>query len=77
MRDKRTENPCCLERWALPGAITRHFNRERGLPGEVDAKGIASSRILFKPSNIFGEREEALLSVPVDPKLNKATPVQY
>ena len=61
----------------MPGVVARHLDQEPRLPGGVDAKGIASSRIQSKPSNIFGEREEALLSVPVDPKLNKATPVQY
>ena len=73
--DKRTENPCCLERRALPGVVTRHFDQEPRLPGGVDAKGIVSSKILSKPSNIQGEREEALPSVPIDPKLNKAPPV--
>ena len=45
-RDKRTDNPCCLERRALPGVVTRHFDQEPRLPGLVDAKGTASSRIL-------------------------------
>ena len=47
---------------ALLGVVTRHFDQEPRLPGGVDAKGIASSKILSKPSNIFGEREEALIS---------------
>ena len=46
------------------GAVTHHFNQELGLPGEVDAKGIASSKILFNLQIIFGEK---LLFVPVDP----------
>ena len=45
-RDKRTEKPCRLERRALPGVVTRNFDQEPRLPGLVDAKGIASSRIL-------------------------------
>ena len=64
VRDKRTENPCCLERRALLGATTYHFYLERGLPGGVDAKSIASSKILFNLQIIFGEK---LLFVPVDP----------
>ena len=60
----------------MPGVVTRHFDQELRLPGGVDVKGIASSEILSKPSNIQGEREEALSSVPDDIVLNKATPVQ-
>ena len=71
MRDKRTENPCCLDRRALPGAITRHFDLERGLPGGVDVKGIASSEILSNLQISLGS-EKKLSFVPDDPVLNKA-----
>ena len=71
MRDKRTENPCCLERRAFLGAFTHHFYLERGLPGGVDAKGIASSEILSNLQIIIGE-EKKLLFVPDDIVLNKA-----
>ena len=53
------------------GAVTHHFNQELGLPGEVDAKGIASSRILFNLQIFIGE-EKKLLFVPDDSLLNKA-----
>ena len=66
LRDKRTENPCCLERRALLGAITHHFNQRRGLLGGVDAKGIASSEILSNLQIIL-EEEKKLLFVPDDP----------
>ena len=36
-RDKRTDNPCLLERRALPGVATRYFDLEPRLPGKVDA----------------------------------------
>ena len=55
----------------MPGAIIRHFDLERGLPGGVDAKGIASSKILFNLQIIIGE-EKKLLFVPDDIVLNKA-----
>ena len=71
MRDKRTDNPCCLERRALPGTITRHFDQEPRLPGLVDAKGIASSRNLFNLQPSKGS-EQKLSSVPGDIALNKA-----
>ena len=61
--DKRTENPCCLERRALLGAITHHFNQKRGLLGGVDAKGIASSKIQFNLQIILGDGKK-LLFVP-------------
>ena len=71
MRDKRTENPCCLDRRALPGAVTRHFDLERGLPGGVDTKGIASSGILSNLQISKGS-EKKLSPVPDDILLNKA-----
>ena len=75
-RDKRTDNPCRLERRALPGVVTRHFDQEPRLPGLVDAKGIASSRILSNLQTSKGS-EKKLSLVPDDIVLNKATPVQY
>ena len=35
--DKRTDNPCLLERRALPVVATHYFDLELRLPGEVDA----------------------------------------
>ena len=49
----------------MPGVITRHFDQEPRLPGEVDAKGIASSRIQFNLQIILGDRKK-LQIVPVD-----------
>ena len=71
MHDKRTENPYRLERRALWGAITHHFNLEQGLPGGVDAKSSASSKILFNLQIIL-EEEKKPLFVPDDSLLNKA-----
>ena len=71
MRDKGTENPCCLERRALSGAITRHFDQEQRLPGGVDVKGITSSEILSNLQTIFGD-EKKPQNVPDDILLNKA-----
>ena len=65
MRDKRTENPCRLERRALLGATTHHFNQKQGLLAGVDAKGIASSRIQSNLQIILGDGKK-LQIVPVD-----------
>ena len=55
----------------MPGAITRHFDQERRLPGGVDAKSIASSKILFNLQIIL-EEEKKPLFIPDDSLLNKA-----
>ena len=65
MRDKRTENPCRLDRRALLGAITHHFDQERGLLGGVDAKGIASSRILFNLQISLGSEKKLSLFLTI------------
>ena len=55
----------------MPGVVTRYFDQELRLPGEVDAKGIASSRILFNLQTSKGS-EKKLSPVPDDILLNKA-----
>ena len=62
-RDKRADNPCYLERRALPGVDTRHFDLEPRLPGLVDAKGTASSTILsnLQTSPEGGTRRSSLI----------------
>ena len=55
----------------MPGVDTCRFDLEPRLPGLVDAKGTASSRILFNLQIFIGE-EKKLLFVPDDSLLNKA-----
>ena len=47
-----------LERRALPGVVTRHFDQEPRLPGLVDAKGIASSRNLSNLQTSLGSENK-------------------
>ena len=50
--------------------------RSRGYLAGVDAKGIASSKILSNLQTSKGS-EKKLSPVPIDPNLNKAPPVHY
>ena len=60
-----------LDRRALLGEVTHHFNQQQGLLGGVDMKGFATCEIQSKPPKVLGEGRRLLL-VPVDSLQNKA-----
>ena len=60
-----------LDRRALLGEVTHHFNQEQGLLGGVDAKGFDTCEIQSNLQIVLGEGKRLLL-VPVDSLQNKA-----
>ena len=68
IREQRTR---ALDRQALLGEVTHHFNQQQELLGGVDAKGFATCEIQSNLQAVLGEGKRLLL-VPVDSLQNKA-----